>query len=61
MEGFGPAADAVEQTTLDTPVWIGFVAEDVMVGAVLDTMNREGEGVLCYKYADSPSLAGRKL
>ncbi|KAI4609926.1 hypothetical protein J4E83_008490 [Alternaria metachromatica] len=61
IEGFGPPADAVEQTTLDTPVWMGFMAEDVAVREVLDTMNQEGEGVLCYKYEDSPSVVGREF
>ena len=61
MEGLGPAADAVEQTTLDTPVWMGFMADDVTVGAVMDTMNRGGGGRLCYEYQDSPSLVGRNL
>jgi tyrosinase len=57
----GPGRDTVEQTTVDTPVWMGFVGDDVKVGAILDTMNREGGGVLCYKYEDSPSLTGRNL
>ncbi|CAN9189060.1 unnamed protein product [Alternaria alternata] len=61
MEGLGPGRDTVEQTTVDTPVWMGFVGDDVKVGAILDTMNREGGGVLCYKYEDSPSLTGRNL
>ena len=61
MEGLGPGRDAVEQTTVDTQVWMGFVGDDVKVGAILDTINREGGGVLCYKYEDSPSLAGRNL
>lgn len=61
MEGFGPSADAVEETTLDTPIWMGFMADDVTVSAVMDTVNREGGGKLCYEYQDSPSLVGRKL
>ena len=61
LEGLGPGRDAVEQTTVDTPVWMGFVGNDVKVGAILDTINREGGGVLCYKYEDSPSLAGRNF
>lgn len=59
MEGFGPSRDDVEYITLDTPVWMGFMNDDVPVRAVMDTVNGNGEGVLCYQYEDSPSLAGR--
>jgi len=59
-EGSGPtSADQVETTTLDTPVWMGFMNDDVAIKAVMDTMNGDGQGVLCYEYEDSPSLAGR--
>jgi tyrosinase len=36
--------------TLDTPVWIGFSAPDQPVRAIVDTTNRDGNGILCYKY-----------
>ncbi|PPJ59323.1 hypothetical protein CBER1_11878 [Cercospora berteroae] len=61
VQGFGPDADHAEPTTLDTPVWMGFMNEDVTVKAVMDTVNEDGEGVLCYEYDDSPSLEGRDL
>ncbi|KAM0321556.1 hypothetical protein ACHAQA_010046 [Verticillium albo-atrum] len=61
IEGFGPGAEDVEPTTLDTPVWMGFMNEDVPVRAVMDTVNGDGDGVLCYKYEDSPSMMGRAL
>ncbi|KAF2844815.1 Di-copper centre-containing protein [Plenodomus tracheiphilus IPT5] len=57
--GLGPEGDKIENTTLDTPLWTGFVASDVPVGKIMDTMNGDGEGVLCYKYEDSPSTVGR--
>ncbi|KAH7121254.1 hypothetical protein B0J11DRAFT_590230 [Dendryphion nanum] len=60
-EGLGPDADEVEQTTLDTPVWMGFMNDDVPVRAVMDTINRNDRGVLCYEYQDSPSLASREI
>ncbi|KAL1852340.1 hypothetical protein Daus18300_012235 [Diaporthe australafricana] len=59
-QGSGPtSADQVENTTLDTPVWMGFLNDDVAIKAVMDTMNGDGQGVLCYEYEDSPTLAGR--
>jgi len=61
VEGLGPDANNVEQTTLDTPVWMGFMNDDVPVRAVMDTTNQDGEGVLCYEYQDSPSIAGKNL
>lgn len=57
-EGSGPSGDKVEATTLDTPVWMGFLNDDVAVREVMDTSNGDNQGVLCYKYEDSPSLAG---
>jgi tyrosinase len=36
--------------TLDTPIWMGFSAPDRPVKDVMDTMNRNGKGFLCYKY-----------
>ncbi|EEU41258.1 uncharacterized protein NECHADRAFT_83487 [Fusarium vanettenii 77-13-4] len=60
LDGFGPSGDKVELTTLDTPLWMGFMNDDVPVKAVMDTINRDGEGVLCYEYEDSPSLAGKQ-
>ncbi|KAG9193814.1 tyrosinase [Alternaria panax] len=61
IEGFGPSPDAVEQSTVDKSVWMGFMGDDIEAGALLDTMNREAGGVLCYKYEDSPLLAVRNL
>lgn len=59
-DGSGPvSADQVETTTLDTPVWMGFMNDDVAVREVMDTLNRDNQGVLCYKYEDSPSLKGK--
>jgi tyrosinase len=40
-------------TTLDTPVYMApFIANDVKAREVMDTLNRNGEGVLCYNYED---------
>lgn len=61
IEGFGPGAEDVEPTTLDTPVWMGFMNDDVSVWAIMDTVNGDGSGVLCYDYEDSPSLVGRDI
>ena len=36
--------------TLDSPMWMGFSAPDRPVRDVMDTMNRDGKGFLCYKY-----------
>ena len=36
--------------TLDSPIWMGFAAPDRPVRDVMDTMNRDGKGFLCYKY-----------
>lgn len=59
-EGSGPSSsDQVETTTLDTPVWMGFMNDDVAVREVMDISNRDNQGVLCYKYEDSPSLEGK--
>lgn len=59
MRGLGPEGDQVENTTLDTPLWMGFMTSDVPVKSVMDTINGDGEGVLCYKYDVSPSTFGR--
>jgi tyrosinase len=58
-EGSGPSGDQVETTTLDTPIWMAFLNNDVVVREVMDTFNRDNQGVLCYKYEDSPSLQGK--
>lgn len=60
LDGFGPGADGIELTTLDTPLWMGFMNDDVPVRAVMDTINGDGQGVLCYQYENSPSLAGKE-
>jgi tyrosinase len=60
-EGTGPGPDEAELTTLDTPLWMGFMNVDVPVKAVMDTLDEDGEGVLCYVYEDSPSLQGRHI
>jgi tyrosinase len=44
---FGPPERPM---TLDTPLWMGFGAPDRPVRDVMDTMNRNGKGFLCYKY-----------
>ena len=44
---FGPPRKPLN---LDTPMWMGFVAPDRPVRDVMDTMNRNGKGFLCYKY-----------
>jgi tyrosinase len=36
--------------TLDTPIWIGAAGPDRPVRDVMDTINRDGKGFLCYKY-----------
>jgi tyrosinase len=34
----------------ETPVWVGGMAPDVPAIQVMDPQNRDGRGVLCYKY-----------
>jgi len=47
----GPPFGPPERTmTLDSPLWMGFGAPDRPVKDVMDTMNRNGKGFLCYKY-----------
>jgi tyrosinase len=36
--------------TLDTPIWMGLAAPDRPVRDVMDTVNENGKGFLCYKY-----------
>lgn len=40
-QGSGPSGDQVETTTLDTPVWMGFLNDDVAVREVMDTADRD--------------------
>lgn len=35
---------------LQTPIWMGFAAPDRPARDVMDTINRDGKGFLCYKY-----------
>lgn len=35
---------------LDTPVWVGAMGRDVRSAEVMDPLNRDGQGFLCYKY-----------
>lgn len=38
-------------TTLDNPLYFGsFVAPDARVRDVMDPLNRNGKGILCYTY-----------
>ena len=41
---------------LDTPIYMGFAAPDRVVRDVMDTMNRDGKGFLCYKYDKGPKM-----
>lgn len=36
--------------TLDSWLWVGFAGTDRKAVEVMDPMNRDGRGVLCYKY-----------
>jgi tyrosinase len=36
--------------TLDTPIWMGLSAPDRPVRDVMDVLNENGKGFLCYKY-----------
>jgi len=38
---------------LDSMLWMGFAAPDRHVSEVMDPLNRDGSGVLCYKYEGS--------
>jgi tyrosinase len=45
------------QVTLDYPVQMSpFTAPDITIRAVMDTLNRDGTGVLCYVYEPDPRL-----
>jgi tyrosinase len=35
---------------LESWVWVGFAGQDRKVVEVMDPLNRDGRGVLCYKY-----------
>lgn len=41
--------------TLDSPIWMGFAAPDKPVRVLMDTQNRDGKGILCYKYEKDAS------
>ncbi|KAF2669144.1 Di-copper centre-containing protein [Microthyrium microscopicum] len=52
--------------TLKTPIWMGLEAPDRPVGDVMDIINRDGKGFLCYKYEtgseeyfDKPAASGK--
>jgi tyrosinase len=49
--GLGGAANL----TLDTPIWMGFAAPDRPTRVLMDTQNRDGKGILCYKYEKDAS------
>ena len=36
--------------TLNSPIWMGFAAPDRPVRVLMDTRNRDGKGILCYRY-----------
>lgn len=40
------------KTSAQTMVWMGRFPPDTRIGAIADTQNRDGKGVLCYKYDD---------
>ncbi|KAF2435605.1 Di-copper centre-containing protein [Tothia fuscella] len=43
-------------STLDSPLYMTpFLAPDLPVKAVMDTENKDGSGILCYKYEDNPA------
>jgi len=41
--------------TLESPIWMGFAAPDQPVKVLMDTQNRDGKGILCYKYEKDAS------
>jgi len=43
-------APPIPDLTLKTPIELGFAAPDRPVGDVMDIMNRDGKGFLCYRY-----------
>jgi tyrosinase len=47
---------APKPLTLDTPITLGFAAPDRRVGEVMDTLNRDGNGFLCYRYDRGASV-----
>ena len=40
----------IGETTLDTTMYIGYNGPARPISAVMDTQNRDGSGILCYKY-----------
>jgi tyrosinase len=50
---FGPPSPPLK---LETPMWMGFGAPDRPVKDVMDTMNRDGKGFLCYKYEKGAAM-----
>lgn len=39
------------ETTLETVLWMGYIAPSKPIASVMDTRNRDGSGILCYEYA----------
>jgi len=60
LHSVGPPADKEKEPVslgLDTPLWLGVFGPDRKVSDVFDTLNRDGRGVLCYKYEGLPASA----
>lgn len=50
MEGPTVPFTGTGNTTLDTMVWMGYAAVSLPIRRVMDTLNKDGEGPLCYVY-----------
>jgi tyrosinase len=56
----GPPADKIREPvslSMDSTLWLGAFGPDRKVSDVFDTLNRDGKGVLCYKYEGLPATS----
>jgi len=65
LQDLSPAINVTESSAglgapvyLETPLWMGFGAPDRPVRDVMDTLNRDGKGFLCYKYDKMADMYG---
>jgi tyrosinase len=50
IDGPTKACTSHGTTKLSDMLWMGFNAPDKPISAVMDTLNQDGSGILCYKY-----------
>lgn len=50
MAGPSVACTILGDTTLNTTMYVGYNGPARPISTVMDTQNRDGSGILCYKY-----------